>query len=175
MRPHIVKPFFHDRIRRASGSGLPASSHCCSPCRRNGSAPFGDAPGGTPRSTGALNDASMLLSGSVGRAVTGPVTMMPDSGRCDVPGGGTHLCERCRTSAVSHATSRSHALPGFPRRPRRAARAFRCPLSSSQARDRTAPSGTSPEVANLHSATSSLRASAIIPRLRDRPSRSVTK
>ncbi len=74
-------------------------------------------------------------------------------------------------SAANHACIRSHALPGFPEGP---VGPSGCPVSSSQARDRTVPSGTSPAVTYLHSATSSFRASATIPRFRERPSRALT-
>ena len=50
-------------------------------------------------------------------ATADPATMMPDSGRCDVPGGGTHLRKRCRGLPANHASLRSHALPGFPGSP----------------------------------------------------------
>ncbi len=88
--------------RHGRNPGIPfqAATDPASPCRavtlffsccRNGLAPFGDAPGRTSRFLGALNVASILLSGSVWPTAAGPVTLVPDSGRCDVPGGGTHL------------------------------------------------------------------------------------
>ncbi len=136
MRTHIVKPFFYDRIRRASGSGLPKWSHCCSPCRRNGSAPFGDAPGGTPRVPGALNGASILLSGSVVRRFAGPVTMMPNSGGAAFREAGPIFVDGAavRGEPSSFTVTR---LARVPRRPLRAARVSGC-SAVSQARDRTA-------------------------------------
>ncbi len=111
-------------------------------------------------------------------AGAGPVTIMPDSGGATFRGGrdpsemnGAASCGEPGPCTVTRPAR-------VPRRPRRAARVFRCsvvPLPSrSQACDRTAPSGTRPVVANLHSATRSLRASATIPRLRERPSRALT-
>lgn len=52
-------------------------------------------------------------------------------GRCDVPGGGTHLIPTVSQNAANHAPSRSHALPGVgpPGRPG-------VSFPSSQARDR---------------------------------------
>ena len=80
-------------------------------------------------------------------ATADPATMMPDSGRCDVPGGGTHLRKRCRGLPANHASLRSHALPGFPGSPVGPPGCSGVSFPSSQARDRTAPSGTSPAVA----------------------------
>ena len=111
-------------------------------------------------------------------AGAGPVTIMPDSGGATFRGGrdpsGMNGAASCGEPGPCTVTRPARV----PRRPRRAARVFRCsvvPLPSrSQACDRTAPSGTRPVVANLHSATRSLRASATIPRLRERPSRALT-
>ncbi len=49
--------------------------------------------------------------------------------------------------AANHATLRSHALPGFPGGPVGPPECPDVSFFSSQARDRTAPSGTSPAVA----------------------------
>ena len=83
--PPQVKRFFRDRFRRTSASRGFRSGHSpfpaavsplaatVFPCRhidpsprcRDGPAPLGDAPGRTSRFLGALNDAAILLSGSI--------------------------------------------------------------------------------------------------------------
>ena len=71
-------------------------------------------------------------------------------GRCDVPGGGTHLHGRCRNLRCLRRTMvpAGHTpCPGSPEGPFGPPGCPDVSLSSSQARDRTAPSGTSPAVA----------------------------
>ena len=57
-------------------------------------------------------------------------------GRCDVPGGGTHLIPTVPQNAANHAPSRSHALPGFLGDPVGPPRCSGVSFPSSQARDR---------------------------------------
>ncbi len=59
-------------------------------------------------------------------ADAGPVTTMPDSGGATFRGAGP-IRGTAPRPAANHGPGRSHALPGFPGRPRRAARVFRCP------------------------------------------------
>ncbi len=90
--------------------------------------------------------------------------------------GGTHLDGRCRDPRRTMPPAGHTPCPESPGA-RRAARVFRCSgvqVSPSRALDRTAPSGTSPVVANRHSATSSFPGSATIPRFLARPSRALT-
>ncbi len=83
-------------------------------------------------------------------ACAGPVTMVPDSGLCDVPGGRDPSGWTVPRSAANHAAGRSHALPGVPGGPsgRPGVQVSGVQVSPSRALDRTAPSGTSPVVAN---------------------------
>ncbi len=59
-------------------------------------------------------------------ADAGPVTTMPGSGGATFRGAGP-IRGTVPRPAANHGPGRSHALPGFPGRPRRAARVFRCP------------------------------------------------
>ena len=80
------------------------------------------------------------------------------------------------SGSVDPPMGRPRALPDSPGKPLRAARVSLClPSSPAQAFEKTAPSGTSPVVAQRHGATRSLRARATIARFRERPSRALTQ
>ena len=125
---------------------------------------------------GAPDGASRLLVRFGPPAIAGPVTMVPRSGGATFREGGTHLDGRCRGMRRTKPPHGHTPFPGSPRAPS-GRPGVRCPVFASPyagAFDRTAPPCASPVVANLHRATSSLRASATIPRLPGRPSRALT-
>ncbi len=92
-------------------------SHCSSPCCRIGSVPIGDVPGRTSRFLGAFNDASILLSGSVWPVTAGPRDHDAQFGRCDIPGGGTHLPGRFRRMRRTMPSYGHTPCPGSPETP----------------------------------------------------------
>ena len=110
---------------------------------------------------------AQLLSGSGFRHPAGPATPMPHSGGPDVPGGGTHLQERCRSA--NPVPTRSHTLSDLlfgrcrPARPVNVAE-----VAATLSQRRIAPAGTRSRVAYRQSAISSLRAKATASRLRRR-------
>ncbi len=109
-------------------------------------------------------------------ADAGPVTRVPRSGGATFREGGTHLDGRCRGMRRTMPRAGHTPYPGSPRAPS-GRPGVRCPVFASPyagAFDRTAPSGTSPVVANRTGATSSFPGSATIPRLPGRPSRALT-
>ena len=122
------------------------SSHCFSPRCRDGSVPLR----GCSRQNVAIPPAR-----STTRPYSYPVRLAgvcrprdhdAQFGRCDVPGGGTHLDERSRSLRRSMPVHGHTPCPGSPEAPS-GRPGVRCSMSFSQARDRTAPSGTSPAVA----------------------------
>ncbi len=155
------------------GNGLPVSSHCSFPLL---SRRFGATRGCSRQNVAVPRRAQRRVQTLVrfgwptdaGLVTTMPFRAVRRSGRRD-PSART-----VPRSAVNQASRRSHALPGFPGGPVGPPGCPDVSLSSAQARDRTAPSGTIPAVAYLHSDTSSLRASATMPRFRERPSRALT-
>ena len=99
-------------------SGPAVSSHCSSPCSQDGfSAMSGDVPGRTSRFLRHAQRRVHTLIRFGWPALADRVTMMPSSGRCDVPEGGTHLNGRCRGLRRTMLAYGHTPCPGSPKAP----------------------------------------------------------
>ena len=103
--------------RRPGAAALPCRHIVPLPAVGTARCRSGDVPGKTSRFLRRAQRRVHTLIRFGWPASAGRVTMMPSSGRCDVPGGGTHLRRRCRGLRRTKRTYGHTPCPGSPEAP----------------------------------------------------------